>query len=528
MEPVDIIEPAEGMGPVDFTESDVMYQEDNSVNQLGYAGINDYIWSFLGVILIVSVFVIQQPDKLMHWMLLPLSLCGTIVGADAIRWIKGTYTLYDPKGMIGFYGINFFLIAPLLIVFYDMEGVETYIVTDWKPLLGLMAVFNFIGLIIYKLTEKFAFNRPSKVERTYWAVNPGRATFFVPVFVTVAVVSYGIYIVRLGGLGGVLLQESQGEVREGLTGGGIFLILRDALPLSVLIGLTINKMKKGIYENSSRWLWVGIGMLFLFILTSGLRGSRAAIGYGLICVGGIIHHFWKRLTMKTVLLSLIPLLIFFYFYSFYKSAGIIGIRGLLQGRISIRDLQESTSRTFSGMLIGDLSRAHIQAVELDVLVNRPWTYRYRFGTTYPLAVGYLIPRLIWRTKPLDMGRIIAGTEMLYGEGTYGETVKLGGVGSRSTQLYGLAGEAMLNFGVYGILPAFAVWGYVIGRIRKRLYSFRSGDMRLMMSGFWLLICNVMLVADADQIVWFFISLYIVPAILVYLISDKIELNAESI
>jgi len=523
MKPVDMIEPAEDMSPVDFMESDVMVEEDVPVNQLGYAGKSDYIWSFLGVILIVSVFVMQQPDKLMHWMLLPLALCGTIVGADAIRWIKGTYALYDPKGMIGLYGINFFLIAPFLIVFYDMEGVETYIVAQWQPLLGLMAIFNFFGLILYKVFEKLAFKRPSKVESTYWSLNPGRATFYVPIFVTVAIVSYGIYIVRLGGLGGVLLQERQGELREGLTGGGIFMILRDALPMSVLIGLTINKIKKGIYENSSRWLLVGMGMLFLFILTSGLRGSRAAIGYGLICAGGVIHHFWKRLTMKTVLLSLIPLMIFFYFYSFYKSAGIIGISGLLQGRTSIRDLQEETTRTFTGMLIGDLSRAHIQAVELDVLVNKPWPYRYRYGSTYPKAFGYMIPRQIWRSKPNDMGRIIAGTEMLYGEGTYSATV-LGGGGSRSSQLYGLAGEAMLNFGIYGILPAFAVWGFIVGKIRKRIYSYRAGDMRLMMSGFWLLICNVILVADADQIVWFFTSLYIVPAILVFLISDKITLN----
>jgi GT2 family glycosyltransferase len=63
---------------------------------------------------------------LMHWMLLPLSVCGTIVGSDAVRWFRGRYTLFDPKGMIGLAGINFFVIAPLLIVINNMEGVLSY------------------------------------------------------------------------------------------------------------------------------------------------------------------------------------------------------------------------------------------------------------------------------------------------------------------------------------------------------------------------------------------------------------------
>ena len=114
--------------------------------------------------------------------------------------------------------------------------------------------------------------------------------------------------------------------------------------------------------------------------------------------------------------------------------------------------------------------------------------------------------------------------MLYGEGTHGAFVKVGGGGSRSTQLYGLAGEAMLNFGLLGIPPAFAVWGYIVGRIRRRLYSYRSGDLRLLMTGFWMLFCFMMLLADMDILVWFCISLYIIPATLIFLITDKINMD----
>jgi len=458
-------------------------------------------------------------------MLFPLVLCGTIIGADAIRWFKGTYEVFDPKGIIGLFGINFFFIAPLLVVMNDLEGVETYIVRDWPPLLGIMAFMNFFGLIVYKLVAKIGFSRPSKVQWTYWQLNPGRATVFIPVFLIVAFASLCIYIIRGGGLGGILLQERQGEFGGGgLVGFGAIMILRDALPMTVLIGLTAFRLTNISKGKSRMWLFVGIGMLVLFFFTSGLRGSRAATAYGLIVAGAVLHYFWRRLSVKIILISMIPLAVFFYFYGFYKSAGIRGIKELVQGTRTIESLQEQTKRTYTGYLIGNLSRAHVQAAEVDVLINKPWSYRYRYGKTYPLAIGYIIPRQIWRSKPIDMGRIIAGTEMLYGPDSYGPYVKVGGTGSRSTQLYGLAGEAMLNFGLLGILPAFAVWGYVIGRLRKRLYSFRPDDLRLCMTGFWMLFSFIILVSDADQLVWFFISLYIVPATLIYLISDKCDMH----
>ncbi len=47
-----------------------------------------------------------------------------------------------------------------------------------------------------------------------------------------------------------------------------------------------------------------------------------------------------------------------------------------------------------------------------------------------------------------------------------------------------------------------------------------------MSGFWLLICFVVLSADADIIVWFFTSLYAIPALMIYLVSDKYHIARQ--
>lgn len=505
-----------------------LHEDDVPVNPPPRSDMSDYIWSFFFVIIIISIFVIQEPARLIHWMLLPLAFCGTIVGADAIRWFTGKYTLFDPKGVIGLYGFNYFFIAPLIVVFYGREGVETYVVSNWYPALGLMAIFNLAGLVLYKIFEKIAFKRPSKVERTYWSLNPGRATVYVPIFLAITFLSLCIYVSRGGGWSAMIVQERQGEVSylAHHKGFGVIMVIRDALPMTTLILLTVFRMT-GFYQQKSRmWLFVTGFIVMLFFITSGLRGSRAATVLGLICTGGIIHYFWRRLTVKMVMLSLIPLILFLYIYGFYKSAGIIGIGALIRGQATIKDLSYETKRTFTGMLVGELSRAPVQAAELDVLLfSKPWPYRYRYGATYIDALIYLTPRQIWPSKPIDSRRIVAGTDMLYGPGTYG-ALQYGQGGSRSTQLYGLAGEAILNFGIYGILPAFAVWGFVIGKMRKRVYSFKAGDLRLFMSGFWFLFSFVMLISDLDQHVWFFLSLYIIPATLTYLISNKIAINVN--
>lgn len=505
-----------------------LHEDDAPVNPPPNPNRTDYIWSFFGSVIIITIFLMQEPAKMAHWMLLPLALCGTIIGADAIRWLTGKYTLFDPKGIVGLYGINFFLIAPILIVFYGKEGIETYVVTDWRPLLGLMAIFNSAGLILYKIFERIAFKRPSKVERTYWSLNAGKATLYVPIFLAVSFLSLLIYVFRGGGWSAIVLQGGQGEgiFDTGLRGFGMIMILRDALPMTTLILLTVFRMTGFNQQKSRTWLFVAVFIFLLYFVTSGLRGSRAATGMGLICAGAVLHYFWQRFTIKMVVLSLIPLYLFFYLYGFYKSAGITGIGDLVRGRTTVKDLEVSTTRTFAGMLVGDLSRAPVQAAELDVLVyNKPWPYRYRYGLTYLDALIYLTPRQIWPSKPIDSRRIVAGTDILYGPDTYGAQ-QYGQVGSRSTQLYGLAGEAMLNFGLLGIPVAFAIFGFFIGKMRKRVYSFKADDMRLFMSGFWALISFAILASDADQFVWFFLSLYIIPATLVYLISDKITINVN--
>ncbi len=57
------------------------------------------LWSILLSVTIALIFVACSPDTL-HWFLIPLTVCGSLVGVDMIKWMSGELDLYDVTGLI--------------------------------------------------------------------------------------------------------------------------------------------------------------------------------------------------------------------------------------------------------------------------------------------------------------------------------------------------------------------------------------------------------------------------------------------
>lgn len=117
----------------------------------------DVILSFIICFVTVLVFIVLEP-RFVHWCLIPLIICGVIVGTDAMRWLRGGVDTFDPKGLVGIFGLNFFFLAPLLVIHYNPDyskygGTPT----DWRLWIGYMGWLNTAGLITYQLTQSFAF-----------------------------------------------------------------------------------------------------------------------------------------------------------------------------------------------------------------------------------------------------------------------------------------------------------------------------------------------------------------------------------
>ena len=88
------------------------------------------------------------------------------------------------------------------------------------------------------------------------------------------------------------------------------------------------------------------------------------------------------------------------------------------------------------------------------LLNRVVTsgdFQYSYGKTYAEAFAFMIPKYLWPDRP--EGKVTAGTEALFGRGSYDPVLH------RATYIYGLAGEAMLNFP-----PALCPWRLLFLRL----------------------------------------------------------------
>ncbi len=482
------------------------------------------VWPF---IVIVAFCIVDA--NLFHWFLLPVYLCGVLTGIDAIRWLRGKMDLYDAKGLIGILGVHFFVVAFLLVAHFEPYRIANIYILDWRPWLGGVAFLNVCGMISYQLAQRWAYNKPTRAAQTYSTLNPVSVRIILPIALVFVFISHVFFMFRMGGISAILNLRTYGDVTAGVFGMGPFMVFGRSIPMLLFISVTIWRYRK--LQRSSSIFSVGFVLMVFLIFqffTGGLTGSRGATVWGLFWAVGIIHFFWRPIPVKWVIIALLPFLFFMYIYGFYKNLG-TRVFELFRGVTTIESLSLESKRTFSGMLIGDLSRSDVQPAQLYVIVEKPWHYRYRWGSTYITSVIPLIPRMLWPTKPSDCGKVISGTEMTFGPETYQKKRLLGDY-MRSTRIFGLAGEAMLNFGIAGVLPAFFVWGYIVGRIRRRIQSYRFGDTRLLTAPFLISLCFLSLINDMDNLVAVTLFKFLIPALVMYLISTPlpvVEIEDES-
>src|ERR1700722_1054797 len=112
------------------------------------------VWSSLISVAVALGFVAGQIRN-MHWFLVPLTLCGCLIGTDMVKWISNQLDLYDVTGLIALLGYHFFFIAPLLMVSWDYR--MKYLPDqpqDYRDWLGAMAIVNLGGLLLYKYAIK--------------------------------------------------------------------------------------------------------------------------------------------------------------------------------------------------------------------------------------------------------------------------------------------------------------------------------------------------------------------------------------
>lgn len=446
----------------------------------------EYALTAICVAVVTFIFVLWN-RSVVHWFLIPLMACGILSGVDIVRYCRGQLDLFDPKTIISCLAFYGFFIAPLLNVAWDSYGVGDLILWgDWRPWLGAMSGLNAAGLVAYRLASNWAFAK-TRDSATQWEIDSKK---FYPAFAFAlcsSIAGATMFIWQFNGIPGII--EAYENNQEAFIGKGWLLVF--AWPLAVIsfiimIFTLADRRRKQRNLLTTAMILVSVTGIGHFLLL-GWYGSRSSTIWALFWMAGIIHYRFRKLPSKAMAFGVIFLIAFMYFYGFYKE----GKRASLQVLRSPSMWFEPAGyqRDFKYLLLGDLARADSNASILHNLVMDPSDYDYRWGLTYAAAFTILIPRNFWPDRPEV--RVDAGTEALWGKGN----------SVRSSRLYGLGGEALLNFGPWGVAPIFAIYGVILGWYRRKLNSWDRLDARMFLAPFLTSIIVRALVYDSDNLVF---------------------------
>lgn len=464
--------------------------------------------------MVVSVgFAVSFPICL-HWSLIILSFCGIIVTADLVAWIRGEVDVFDLKVPVaGILYLNTYL-APLLHLCYNLYGEGIY-TRDWPLFFGYMGCFNLGGICALKFGQMIFF-KLTKFPKKVWLIDSRKLSTILWPVLTVSLLATLIVRVFFGGLvkesGSYTISAGAAQFYGQLSW---LLMLGDPAPTIILLSI-IHFVSQHLQYGQPKNFTIWCSLIFMAVLQFfwvGLRGSRSAIMWGLVIVVAMIHFRWKPFKIKTLLFGLILIVIFLHLYDYRKKFGQRGWAAFYSSAVR-EELKHAggTERTILATVLGDLAKADVQAFLLYGLMENVPDYKYIYGKTYIMSALVFIPRGIWPSKPLSP-KLEAGTKL---QG-YSSTAS-------SSRVYGLAGEAMLNFGYYGIIPAFFIYGCALGWMRKKIVTMVPYDSRFFLVPLLLLICLLSVDGDTDNWTFGMLKMGILPFIIIYFSSIRIKLE----
>jgi hypothetical protein len=464
------------------------------------------------------LFSLLVCDECHHWFVIPVLLCGTVIGPEALKWLRGRVDVFDSGGILGLVCMHVYFFAPLLHLMWDWWMPFVDAPDDWRPWVGAMAWMNLAGWGIY-LTVKTFLERwlPPARTKTVWQIEPRR---FIALMVLAMGGSAALQLMVYASFGGISgYMQTFIEVEDGFTGMGWVFMFSEAFPILAVIGATYWARR---WPHGKSWLVIFAILAGFFVLKmffGGLRGSRGHTIYGLFWAAGIVHLMLRPIPRKMIAVGGAFLLAFMYMYLFYKTYGHEAVEALGGGSSDREARLEEMNRSYGSVALGDLGRTDVQAFLLYRLSPecRTSNYPYAWGQTYVGAAALLIPSAIFPDKPPT--KIKAGTDALFGPGVYDREFL-------ASNAYGLAGEAMLNFGPIGIPLSFALLGVVIVYTRRCLWKYQPGDSRRYLAPFVISLSYMIFIWDSDIVLFYIVKEGFVPATLLFLASRRIPLAAQ--
>ncbi|MEV1289622.1 hypothetical protein [Micromonospora sp. NPDC049679] len=471
-------------------------------------------WFLSGYLVIAASAVLALIDpRLRHWSIVPVTICGVLMGVDVIGWVRRRYDIFDPQALLALFGFHFFYLAPVLHVMLQYWARDVAPPPDWQEALGAMACVNAVGLCIYRLLL---------LSRTAPRVPRGPAlTVNTRIFVrfglwlsAVAVCAFGALVMLLDGPAEYLMVVTQD--RSQLAGLGWLIVIAESFPLLLFTVVVVRWRERLAAQPAAVYLLL-LGLIVMQFAAGGLRGSRSDTVWPVLLGLILVHLLVFTVSRRALLVCGLVAGVFMYLGGLYKAVG-TEVIDIARGARDVGQVSTQTGRDVPNLLLGDLGRADVQALVL---------YRQRqgqaepgYGITYVGDLSFLVPRAMLPERPRN--KTAVGTDMLYGTGAFDN-------GRRSSRVFGLAGEAILNFGPLGGVVSFLFLGLVV-RFARRHYerARRSPHLprKLLAPG----LCVGLLLflgSDLDNVAWFTLKQVVPAAIVLCAALTRVPLSART-
>ncbi len=178
-------------------------------------------------------------------------------------------------------------------------------------------------------------------------------------------------------------------------------------------------------------------------------------------------------------------------------------------------MQEGSQKAWSGtgLLLAELSRTELQGFIIHQICRPDSDFKPALGRSYYATLCHLIPEFIWADRPFVLD--YDGTEMMFGQGSWNP------YSNSVTYVFGMPGEALINFGLLGGPLAFLVWTFVVARARKWIYTWDCNDVRLFLAPWLSCLCIVLFMSDSPNMLFFTAKFAGVPLLLLWLSSNHL-------
>lgn len=485
-------------------------------------GIPSFYWAF-AVLALCSVCLTLYFPGVPADLITLVTAAGALVGTDATDSLRGRRDVFSPRSLVSVLMVNGFYVAPLLHVITGAFPKYIVLPADMTLALTNLAVLNLISAILYFVATRINVSTSGSLSAAKEPLDsPDKLVAISHAAFLLGLFSLGVFLVTVfqaGGPAGWL--SSQFNYREDLASSGALLSLSEPFPslfmISALAKLRTSKL-------SRRELGAAVAILFALVVvatfvTSGMRGSRANLVWPVLSMLVFVHLGFFGLKKRWLASIALVVAVFAGVYDVYKKTGTDGISDLSAGSFS--NSREYSDLDFgpTTLLLGDFSRTGIQAILLDRSLENDFSWGW--GKTYLGGALQFVPGVDAAT--IIPTKSVVATDALYGEGA--AVVR----DSLTTRIYGVQGEAMLNFGPVGFIAVMLPFALLL-KISDDRFRFAQASNQIgpiIIASYLTPALMLMFVSDLDNMIRYVTSKAMLPILTVPLAAYLLSRTRDS-